>query len=35
MKKKKVLKRTKKHGCYEEMKKMYEIKEWLEEQIVY
>ncbi len=35
MKKKKALKWAKKHGCYEEVKKMYEIKEWLEKQIVY
>lgn len=35
MKKKKALKWAKKHGCYEEVKKMYEIKERLEKQIVY
>lgn len=35
MKKKKVLHWAKKHGCYEEAKKMYEVKEWLEKQIVY
>ncbi len=35
IKKKKALKWAKKHGCYEEVKKMYEIKEWLGKQIVY
>lgn len=35
MKKKKALEWAKKHGCYEEVKKMYEIKECLEKQIVY
>ena len=35
MKKKKVLEWAKKHGCYEEMKKIYEIKEWLEKLIMY
>ena len=35
MKKKKALEWAKKHGCYEEAKKMFEIKEWLEKQIVY
>ena len=29
------LKWAKKHGCYKEVKWMYEIKEWLEKQIVY
>lgn len=33
--KKKALKWAKKHGCYDKVKKMYEIKEWLEKQIVY
>ena len=33
--KKKALKWAKKHGCYKEVKKMYEVKEWLEKQIVY
>ena len=28
--KRKALKWAKKHGCYKEVKKMYEIKEWLE-----
>ena len=31
----KALKWAKKHGCYKEVKKMYEVKEWLEKQIVY
>ena len=33
--KRKALKWAKKHGCYEEVKKMYEIQEWFEKQIVY
>ena len=35
LEKKKALEWAKKHGCYEEVKKMYEIKERLEKQIVY
>ena len=33
--KRKALKWAKKHGCYGEVKKIYEIKEWMEKQIVY
>ena len=33
--KRKALKWVKKHGCYEEMKKYYEIKEALEKHIIY
>ena len=33
--KRKALKWAKKHGCYGEVKKIYEIKEWMKKQIVY
>lgn len=33
--KRKALKWAKKHGCYKEVKWMYEIKEWFKKQIVY
>ncbi len=32
---KKALQRAKQNGCYEEVKKYYEMKEWLEKQVVY
>ena len=35
LKKKKALEWTKRHGCYEEVKKMYEMGEWIEKHIVY
>lgn len=34
-KKKKALEWAKKHGCYEEVKKYYEMKEWMEKYVVY
>lgn len=33
--KKKNLELAKKHGCYEEVKKYYEMKEWVEKHVVY
>lgn len=35
LKKKKALEWAKEHGCYEEVKKMYEMQEWLQRHIVY
>ena len=35
LEKKKALEWAKKHGCYEEVKKYYEIKEEMEKHIVY
>ena len=33
--KEKALEWEKKHGCYEEVKKYYEMKEWMEKYVVY
>ena len=35
LRKKKALEWAKKHGCYEEVKKYYEMKEWMEKYVVY
>jgi len=35
LRKKKALQRARQHGCYEEVKRYYEMKEWLEKQVVY
>ena len=35
LRKKKALEWAKEHGCYEEVKKMYEMEEWLQKHVVY
>ena len=35
LRKKKVLEWAKRHGCYEEVKRYYETKEWVEKHVVY
>lgn len=35
LKKKKALKWAKEHGCYEEVKKYYELQEWIKRHVVY
>ena len=35
MKKEKALKWAKEHGCYEEVKKYYELKEKIEKHVIY
>ena len=35
LRKKKVLEWAKLHGCYEEIKRYYEMKEWVEKHVVY
>ena len=35
LRKKKALQWAKQYGCYEEVKKYYEMKEWVEKHIVY
>ena len=35
LRKKKALEWAKQHGCYEEVKKYYEMKEWVEKHVVY
>ena len=35
LRKKKALQWAKRHGCYEEVKRYYEMKEWLEKHVVY
>lgn len=35
LRKKKALQWAKQHGCYEEAKKYYEMKEWMEKNVVY
>ena len=35
LKKKRVLEWAKEHGCYEEVKKYYELQEWIKRHVVY
>lgn len=35
LRKKKTLEWAKRHGCYEEVKKYYKMKEWIEKNVVY
>ena len=35
LRKKKALKWAKQHGCYEEVQRYYEMKEWVEKHVVY
>ena len=35
LRKKKALEWAKQHGCYEEVKRYYEMKEWVEKHVVY